>query len=94
MTDNSQAAHKAAMKEARRFTTDHAQCSAYHEHMLAHLRPQIEADAREVGLRMATLIVIREAKAPRVNDFDADEALAHAANSILALIEKEPTNAG
>ena len=43
MTDNLQAAHEAAMKEGRRFTTDHAQCSAYHEHMISHLRPAIEA---------------------------------------------------
>ena len=50
--------------------------------MLAHLRPSIEAEAREAALREAAAICQRE------NWDDAAE------NAILALIEKEPTNAG
>ena len=113
MTDNSQAAHKAAMKEARRFTTDHAQCSTYHEHMLALLRPQIEAAAREAALREAANRALLSVSAIRsVCDMhgavscslqnqgkdclcqEREEQAEYINQKILALIKKEPTNAG
>ena len=136
MTDNSQAAHKAAMKEARRFTTDHAQCRAYHEHMLAHMRPQIEAEAeargylvgkdevwqemqkaksaaREAALREAANRALLSVSAIRsVCDMhgavscslqnqgkdclcqEREEQAEYINQKILALIKKEPTNAG
>ena len=97
-TQIEQAAHKAAMKEGRRFTTDHAQCRAYHEHMLAHLRPQIEAAAREAALREALESVraehLQDPPHDDPTDIAYDKAVTHCVQAISDLIEKEPTNAG
>ena len=105
MTDNSQAAHEAAMKAAwdavfrvddcsPDASADRELCIAY----LAHLRPAIEAQAREAALREAAEAIdcgcsvrSRPSRNATCNYHDCPNALA---GRILALIQKEPTNAG
>ena len=110
MTDNSQAAHEAAWDYAGsvvcqlmldpNFNGGFGQetCRAYHEHMLAHTRPQIEAAAREAALREALESVrdehLQDPPHDDPTDIAYDKAVTHCAQAISALIEKEPTNAG
>ena len=109
MTDNSQAAHEAAWDYAGsvvcqlmldpNFNGGFGQetCRAYHEHMLAHMHPAIEAAAREAALREAA-DTLRNTIPKVINVSKADQrkveiVLDASAKAILALIKKEPTNA-
>ena len=115
MTDNSQATHEAAMAAAL------AELNASPKHglhdfaraYLAHLRPTIEAAAREAALREAANRALLSVSAIRsVCDMhgavscslqnqgkdclcqEREEQAEYINQKILALIKKEPTNAG
>ena len=84
MSQDTAATHNAALQAAQRSTDNNPVSNAgdwpgeFARAYLAHLRPTIEAEAREAALREAAAICQRE------NWDDAAE------NAILALITKEP----